>query len=161
MDLKMPGISGTEVTRLISERYPETRVIVLTVCDDDESVADAIRAGAKGYVTKSVAGDELIRIVQNVMEDRAYLDPTVATSVFRQIKAGSNEAKTTERARLSQRELEVLKGLAAGQTSPGLAKKLYLSEHTIRSHIKNIYRKLEVSSKSEAIAKAIQNRIIC
>jgi DNA-binding NarL/FixJ family response regulator len=160
MDVRMPGISGIETTRLVCRRYPQTRVIMLTIYEDDQYVTEAIRAGARGYVLKKVNRDELIRIVRHVMEDRAFLDPNVTATVFSRIKQGEKGLEQAEKVRFTQREFEVLKGLVAGLTDRMIGKSLHISEHTVRSHVKSIYRKMGVSSRAQAATRAIRDEII-
>ena len=131
---------------------------MLTIYEDDRYVREAIKAGAKGYVLKKVGRDELIRIVRDVMEDRAFLDPKVASAVFDHVKGGAG--KTAREATLTQRELEVLQHIAEGKNDRTIAESLHISEHTVRSHIKNLYRKLGVSSRAHAVARALREGII-
>ena len=152
MDVRMPGVSGLETTRLVCQRYPQVKVIVLTIYEDDQYVREAIAAGAKGYVLKKVGREELIRIVRDVMKDRVFLDPKVAPALFDHVKGGS--ASPDKEATLTQRELEILQHIAAGKSDRAIAESLHISEHTVRSHIKNLFRKLGVSSKAHAVAKA-------
>ncbi len=158
MDVRMPGISGIETARLLCQRHPQVKVIVLTIYEDDRYVREAIKAGAKGYVLKKVGREELIRIVRDVMADRPFLDPSVASAVFEHLKGGA--AETRSEATLTQRELEVLQHIAAGKSDRAIGERLHISEHTVRSHIKNLYRKLGVSSRAHAVAKALTEGII-
>jgi two-component system response regulator DegU len=160
MDVRMPGISGIETTRLIHQKYPRIKIIMLTIYDDDQYVTEAIQAGANGYVLKKVQRDELIQIIQRVMENQAFLDPSVTAKVFNRLKGQKNIPETDEKVSLTHRELEVLKGMIAGQTDRKIGDFLHVSEHTVRSHIKSLYRKLRVSSKSQAVAKALKYKII-
>ena len=152
MDVRMPGVSGLETTRLVCQRYPQVKVIVLTIYEDDQYVREAIAAGAKGYVLKKVGREELIRIVRDVMKDRVFLDPKVAPALFDHVKGGS--PSPDRETILTQRELEILQHIAAGKSDRNIAEALHISEHTVRSHIKNLFRKLGVSSKAHAVAKA-------
>jgi DNA-binding NarL/FixJ family response regulator len=158
MDVRMPGISGIETARLLCQRHPQVKVIVLTIYEDDRYVREAIKAGAKGYVLKKVGREELIRIVRDVMADRPFLDPSVASAVFEHVKGG--RAQTQRETTLTQRELEVLQHMTAGKSDRAIAESLHVSEHTVRSHIKNLYRKLGVSSRAHAVAKAFGEGII-
>jgi len=160
MDVRMPGISGIETTRLICHKYSHVKVIMLTIYEDDQYVTEAIQAGARGYVLKKVNRDELIKIIQHVMEDQAFLDPSVTATVFNRLKRGTRALAEAEKILLTQRELEVLKGIVAGHSDRVIAKSLYISKHTVRSHIKSLYKKLRVSSKAKAAAKALQDKII-
>lgn len=163
MDLRMPGVSGIEATRLVCEKFPETRVIVLTIYEDDAYVKEAIRAGAKAYVLKKAKREELVRVVRDVVQDRAFLDPSVVPAVFRILKqrtdTGANQSPGGKEP-LSERELEVLKGIVEGLKDRDIANALHISEHTVRSHVKSLYRKLGVSSRSQAVARAVRAGII-
>lgn len=160
MDLKMPGISGIEATRLICQKYPNAKVIILTIYEDDQYVTEAIQAGAKGYVLKQVTRDELIKIVFSVMEDKSFLDPNVATSVFSQIRQSGRPQSNPHKEIFTSRELEILLSLVKGHSDKKIGEQLYISKFTVRSHLKNIYRKLRVSSRSQAIVKAMDEKII-
>ena len=160
MDIRMPGISGIETTRLICEKYPEIKVIMLTIYENEQYITESIQAGAKGYVLKNVKRDELTNIIQHVMRDQAFLDPSITARIFDHVRKDENVYESKTRTLLTLRELEVLRCLVSGHTDSIIAESLYISEHTVRSHIKNIYRKLKVSSRSQAVSKALQNRII-
>jgi DNA-binding NarL/FixJ family response regulator len=160
MDVRMPGISGVETTRLACQKYPQIKVIMLTIYEDEQYVTEAIKAGAKAYVLKKVNRDELIKIIRDVMGDLAFLDPTVTATVFKEIRDTKRSLRKEGKARLTLRELEVLKYLVEGYTDRRIGESLYISEHTIRSHIRSIYRKLRVSSRAEVVAKAVRDRII-
>jgi DNA-binding NarL/FixJ family response regulator len=160
MDIRMPGISGIEATRLVCQKYPQVKVIMLTIYEDDQYVTGAIQAGAKGYVLKNVSRDELIKIIGHVMEDQAFLDPSVTAPIFSRLQRGTRTPAQAKNILLTRRELEVLKGIVAGHTDRTIAKSLHISEHTVRSHIKSLYKKLRVSSRAQAVAKALQDKII-
>ena len=163
LDISMPGISGIETARLISKKFPQVKIVFLTVHEDAQSVAEAIRVGAKGYILKKVNRDALMRAVHHVMADGAFLDPTVTSMLFEHLKKDertSDEEPERSQRSLSKRELEILKGIVEGHTDRQIAKSLFISEHTVRSHIKNVYRKLGVSSRSQAVGKALHDEII-
>jgi DNA-binding NarL/FixJ family response regulator len=160
MDVRMPGISGIETTRLIHQKYPPIKIIVLTIYDDDQYVTEAIQAGANGYVLKKVQREELIQIIRLVMSDQAFLDPSVTAKIFNRLKGEKNTPEKDEKVSLTHRELEILRGMVAGHTDRKIGDFLHVSEHTVRSHIKSLYRKLRVSSKSQAVARALQSKII-
>ena len=160
MDVRMPGISGIETTRLVHQKYPLIKIIMLTIYDDDQYVTEAIQAGASGYVLKKVQRDELIQIIHLVMGNQAFLDPSVTAKVFDRLQGKMNSPERDGIMPLTQRELEILKEMVAGHTDREIGDSLHVSEHTVRSHIKSLYRKLRVSSKSQAVAKALQHKII-
>jgi len=160
MDIRMPGISGIEATRLVCQKYPHVKVIMLTIYEDDQYVTGAIQAGAKGYVLKNVSRDELIKIIGHVMEDQAFLDPSVTPPIFSRLQRGTRTPAQAKKSLLTRRELEVLKGIVAGHTDRTIAHSLFISEHTVRSHIKSLFRKLGVSSRTKAVVKALHEKII-
>jgi len=160
MDIRMPGISGIEATRLVCQKYPYVKVIMLTIYEDAQYVTGAIQAGAKGYVLKNVSRDELIKIIGHVMEDQAFLDPSVTAPIFSRLQRGTRTPAQAKKILLTRRELEVLKGIVAGHTDRTIAKSLHISAHTVRSHIKSLYKKLRVSSRAKAVARALQDKII-
>lgn len=160
MDVRMPGISGIETTRLLCERHPNVKVIMLTIYPDDQYVKEAILAGAKGYVLKKVTREDLVRLIHHVMEDGAFLDPAVTGAVLSEIKKESVDIEPPEKAALTQRELEVLSQLVSGLKDRDIAEALTISEHTVKTHIKSIYRKLKVSTRAQAVVKAGQQGII-
>jgi two-component system, NarL family, response regulator DegU len=160
MDVKMPGISGIETTRLVRDKFPHVKIVMLTIYDDGKSVSEAILAGAKGYVLKNAQREDLTRIAHHVVKDGAFLDPSVTAILFNEIKKDRLGVEEVENPALTQRELEVLKGIVAGYTARSIAESLFISEHTVRSHIKSLYKKLNVSSKAKAVAKALKQRLI-
>ncbi|MEN6464726.1 MAG: response regulator transcription factor [Syntrophaceae bacterium] len=161
MDLKMPGISGIEATRLICQKDPNAKVIILTIYEDQQYVTEAIQAGAKGYVLKQVTRDELVRIVHSVMEDKPFLDPNVTTSVFSTIRHSSQANPLAQHKEIfTERELEIILNLTRGLSDKKIGEQLFISKYTVRSHLKNIFRKLKVSSRSEAIIKALDEKIV-
>lgn len=160
MDVRMPGISGIETTRLVCEKYPKVKVIMLTIYEDNQYVKEAILAGAKGYVLKNVTREELVRVIRHVMDEGAFLDPAVTAKVFSEIKKEKESLSSPDKAALSQRELEVLTRLVSGLKDRDIGEALHISEHTVRSHIKSIYRKLNVSTRAQAALKASQQGIV-
>jgi len=160
MDIRMPGINGIETTRLVRRKCPDTKIIMLTIYQDNQHIAKAIQAGARGYVLKDVKRENLINIIHHVIDDGAFLDPAVASHLFDHIKNTQPTATDDRKPQLTQRELEVLNLLVDGRKDREISKLLNISEHTVRSHIKNLFRKLGVSSRSQAVAKAIQGDLI-
>jgi DNA-binding NarL/FixJ family response regulator len=158
MDISMPGLSGIETTRIACEKMPSIKVIMLTIYDDDQHVLKAVEAGASGYVLKNVRKEDLLNIIKKVSEGKSFLDPDVTTPILQSIREPM--PRNSKSQCFSGRELEVLLMLTKGYSNQKIAEKLFLSEHTVKTHLKNIFRKLSVSSRSEAITKAIQRGII-
>ncbi|WP_319406130.1 response regulator transcription factor [uncultured Desulfosarcina sp.] len=162
MDLKMPGIDGIEATRLVKEKYPQTKVILLTNYDDEEYVIESIKAGADGYVLKDVKKGDLLKIIRGVLQNCAFIDPTVTRKLFHSIQQSSSADETAAaRPVLSQRELQILTHLVEGKSNKDIAHAVNLSPDTVKSHLKNIYQKLGVSSRSQAARTAIQGKLVC
>lgn len=156
MDLHMPGTNGVDATRTIIRSAPATRVLVLTMFEDDESVFAAMRAGASGYLVKGAQQDEIIRAVRSVAAGQAIFGPTVARRIIDYF-AGAARVPTAEPfAELTAREREVLDLIAAGQNNSGIARILVISGKTVSNHISAIFAKLQVADRAEAISRARQ-----
>ena len=160
MDVKMPGINGIETTRVVCRTYPHIKVIMLTIYDDEHYVTEAIKVGAKGYVLKNIQREALLKVINDVINDQSFLDPTVTGPIFDEIKQKTIDPGEVKRLSLTHRELEVLKSIVEGYTDRKAAEQLSISEHTVRSHIKSIFKKLQVGSKAQAVAIAINDKII-
>ncbi|MBN1220204.1 MAG: response regulator transcription factor [Anaerolineae bacterium] len=156
MDLKMPVMNGIQATRLIKEQYPAVRVLVLTTYDADEWVFDAIRGGAAGYLLKDTPRDELIAAVKGTAAGQTHVDPNVAGKLFAQISHGASPLDTSLAESLTEREREVLRLLAQGLNNTDIAKRLYLSEGTVRNYVSSIFAKLGVSDRTQAAVIALR-----
>jgi len=152
MDLQMPGMGGMEATRRVLREDPDARVLVVTLFEDDDSVFMALRAGARGYVLKDADEEELERAIRAVGRGEAIFSPAVAERVLAYFAA----PKAPPRAfpTLTDREREVLKLVAQGHPNPAIARKLYLSPKTVGNHVSNIFRKLQVADRAQAIIRA-------
>lgn len=160
MDLKMPHMNGVKATRLIRERYPEVRVLVLTTYDADEWVFDAIRSGAAGYLLKDTPKVDLVEAMRNVIAGKTPVDPAVAGKLFNQITRHPPVTDTKVIEELSDREVEVLKYLARGLTNAQIAAELHLSEGTIRNYVSSLFTKLEVADRTQAAIFAMRYGIV-
>lgn len=157
MDLKMPGLNGVEATRRIRAQYPETRVLVLTTFDDDEWVFDAIRAGASGYLLKDTPREEVLKAIRGTVAGKTFVDPAVAGKLLDQAASGQAQPAALLTARLTEREVEVLRLLARGLSNAEIAGRLHLAEGTVRNHVSAIFAKLEVSDRTQAAIIAIRH----
>ncbi len=153
MDIELPGMNGIEGITRIKKIRPKTQIIVVTVYENDDLVFKALCEGAGGYLTKNMRPERLIDAIREVMEGGAPMSTNIARMVVSSFQKNHNSPLTT-------RETEVLELLAQGKSYSGIAQQLYVDKETIRTHIKNIYWKLEVHSKAEAIEKAKKERFI-
>ncbi len=162
MDIEMPKLNGIETTALIKQKYPQIKIIVLTVFDDDENIFNAIQAGADGYLLKEVSHEELDKGIKETLEGGAAMSPSIAFKTLKLLRNPFQENTVTEveEVTLTEREIEVLEQLSKGLNYNKIAENLFLSPFTVRKHIENIYRKLHVHSKLEAVEKARKDRII-
>jgi len=162
MDLKMPGIDGIEATRLIKKVYPQIKVVVLTNYDDAEYVLESIKAGSDGYVLKDVNKGDLIRIVRTVTHNQSFIDPEVTEKVFLGLREGIKTSSERDHFRsiLSYRELEILSHVVNGMANKEIADAVCLSSNTVKTHLKKIYKKLGVGSRSQAIKIALQEGFV-
>ena len=157
MDLKMPGMNGVEATRRICALYPKTKVLVLTTFDDDEWVFDAIRAGASGYLLKDTPRGKVIEAIRGTVMGKSYVDPSVAGKLLDQVANKQEQPSQSITAKLTGREVDVLRLIARGLSNPEIAEKLHLSEGTIRNHVSAIFSKLGVSDRTQLAILAIRH----
>ena len=162
MDLHMPGMSGIEAIRQIHGFAPLTRVLVLTISDQDDDVLDAILAGACGYLLKDASVDDLIRGIVAAAVGESLVSPAIAGKVLQQVRATgvSPEAADTLRTELSERELDVLKLIAAGNDNAMIAAQLHISPKTVKNHISNILMKLQIDNRIQAAVYAVRSGIV-
>ncbi|MFO7527030.1 MAG: response regulator transcription factor [Ignavibacteriaceae bacterium] len=158
MDIELPGINGIEATRQIKISHPTVQIVILSIFEDDENVFQAICAGACGYITKPVMPDRLHDVVEQAFGGSSPMSPHIARKVLEMFKQYIPPPKADYR--LTQREIEVLDLLIQGFDNKVIADKLFLSTYTVRAHIRNIYDKLHVHSKSQAVAKALKERLV-
>ncbi len=160
MDIQMPGLDGIAGVRLIKGRYPAARILMQTVFDDDAKVFDAIRAGASGYILKTANADEMMRSIREVHAGGSAMTPAIAIKVLELFRANAPFDKQALDPGLSEREKEVLTLLVKGRSYKMIAADLGISYHTVDSHIRHIYEKLHVGSGTEAVSKAIKDRLV-
>jgi DNA-binding NarL/FixJ family response regulator len=155
MDIVMPKLNGIEATRKIKEMAPDTAILILTAYDDDEYVLGLLDAGAAGYLLKSARGRDLVGAIRAIRSGESVLHPKIIAKLLKRATiAPTGEHKASDL--LSKRESEVLKLVTLGMSNKEIAEKLFLSQRTIKAHLTNIFNKLNVASRSEAIVKGLQ-----
>jgi DNA-binding NarL/FixJ family response regulator len=162
MDLNMPGITGVEATRQVTSLAPLTRVVVLTISDQDEDVMNAILAGACGYLMKDSSIQDLMQGIRAAAVGESLISPHIAAKVLQRMRAtGTNEADAAMiRAELSDREIEVLKLIANGKDNAQIAADLHISPKTVKNHISNILMKLQIDNRIQAAVYAVRSGIV-
>jgi DNA-binding NarL/FixJ family response regulator len=159
MDIELPGINGIEAVGMIKEEFPGIKILMETIFDDDEKISNSICAGAEGYILKHTAPAEIIESIKEIYEGGSPMTPSIANRVLKMVKLRPEHGKK-ESFDLTDREKEILTCLVKGMSYKMIADTCFISIETVNVHIKNIYRKLHVHSKSEAVAKAIRGRIV-
>ncbi len=161
MDLRMPEMDGVEAMRQIRAEQDHVKFLVLTTYDTDEYIFDAIEAGAKGYLLKDTSREELFRAVRTVNRGESLIEPAVISRVLDRLTQLSHQAAHgPDHAALSEREVEVLQLMARGSANKQIASDLSITESTVKTHVANIFQKLEVGHRTEAVTKAMSQGII-
>lgn len=162
MDIEMPKMNGIEATNIIKQKYPQIKIIMLTVFDNDENIFKSIKAGADGYLLKEVNPKDLHQGIVDTINGGATMTPSIALKTLKLFRNPQSFEDTTnkEEYNLTPREVEVLEQLSKGLKYEAIAQNLFLSTGTIRKHVENIYTKLQVHNKLEAIQKAKNNNLI-
>jgi len=164
MDIEMPKQNGIDATALVKQLYPQIKIIMLTVFDDDENIFKAIQAGADGYLLKDIEPQALYIAITQTLEGGAVMTPSIAMKALNLLRSPLTEEADADEAeetiKLTSREVEVLEQLSTGLPYTAIAENLFVSPSTVRRHIENIYQKLQVHSKIEAIGLAKKKRII-
>lgn len=168
MDINMPNVNGVEATRQLIEKHPESKVIILSIHDDENYVTHALKTGASGYLLKEMDADALVEAVKVVAEGGSYLHPKVTHNLVNEYRrlatvstgGGSSYAQPELRRPLhllTRRECEVLQLLADGKSNRGIGEALYISEKTVKNHVSNILQKMNVNDRTQAVVVAIKN----
>jgi DNA-binding NarL/FixJ family response regulator len=159
MDIRLPGEGGIEATRQITERFPKSKVVMLTSFADDELVVRAIRAGAVGYVLKQVGNEELIRAIQAAARGESALDPSTTARLLTRVREAERKADDDAFRNLSNREMDVLVHLARGKTNAEIGEVLNLSEKTVGNYIGSMFEKLHLNNRIELAAYAYEHHL--
>jgi two-component system NarL family response regulator len=161
MDYRLPDGTGVDATRAIKARWPASRVVMLTAIDDDETVLESIQAGADGYLTKDEAVDDVVATVRAAHAGATLLPRSVIIAIARRVaEARDRQAERSPVEALTRRELEVLRALTEGLSTPEVCDHLSITPNTLRTHVQNIMGKLHVHSKLEAVAFALRNKLV-
>ena len=157
IDIAMPKVDGIEATKQIKALYPGISVLILSAYDDDQFVFSLLEAGAAGYLLKSVRGHELVEAVRHVYSGESVLHPAIARKVLNRFVSTTGEAERRKPSQLlSRREMDVLKLAARGLSNQDIADQLYLSLRTVQAHLGHVFNKLQVSSRTEAVIRALK-----
>ena len=159
MDIELPGISGIDAVRTVKEKFPQIKILMETIFEDDEKIFQSICNGAEGYILKNTPPEEMLDAIKEIHEGGAPMTPAIALKVMRMFKQNLSVDKD-DSFNLSSREKEILKCLVEGMSYKMIADNCFISVDTVHGHIKNIYKKLQVHSKSEAVVKAIKGKIV-
>jgi DNA-binding NarL/FixJ family response regulator len=159
MDIELPGMNGIDAVGLIKEKFPDVKILMETIFEDDDKVFQSICNGAEGYILKNTPPEEILDAIKEIHEGGAPMTPAIALKVMRMFKQNLSSNKD-DSFNLSSREKEVLKCLVEGMSYKLIAANCFISIDTVHGHIKNIYKKLQVHSKSEAVVKAIKRKIV-
>ncbi|MEM9679807.1 MAG: response regulator transcription factor [Bacteroidota bacterium] len=162
MDIEMPVLNGIETTEIIKQKYPHVKIIMLTVFDNDENIFKAIKAGADGYLLKEINAKDLHKGIIETLNGGAAMNPSIALKTLKLLRhpISIENMADQEEIKLTSREVEVLEQLSKGLSYYAIADNLILSHGTVRKHIENMYRKLQVHNKIEAVQKAKKNNLI-
>ncbi len=161
LDLRLQGASGLEACRAICERYPDVRVVFLTVYEDEQYVFEALRAGARGYMLKKASPEDIVRILEAVRAGDVVVDPSLGGQIaLRAASMRSGDSWPGAHIGLTRREGEILSHLVKGLSNRDIAKTLYISEDTVKTHVRAILRKLGVKDRAQAVAFALRNGLV-
>ncbi|MTV26012.1 response regulator transcription factor [Nitriliruptoraceae bacterium ZYF776] len=163
MDVRMPVRSGIEAARSIKEELPGTKILVLTISDEEDDLYEAIKAGANGYLLKEISIDEIGNAVRSVNGGQSLISPSMASKLLDEFAAMIKKEEEKEQVpapRLTPREMEVLQHVAQGMNNREIAKALFISENTVKNHVRNILEKLHLHSRMEAVVYAVREKLL-
>jgi DNA-binding NarL/FixJ family response regulator len=156
LDIRLPGVSGIEVCRTVTERYPETAVIILTTFTDETLVAQCIQAGARGFIVKDIERFDLKRSIRAVARGEAAIDPKAAVAVLAQLRRAPQKSNEPAPELLSPQQIVILRLIAQGFSSREIATQLYLSENTVKGYVQEMLHRLGVKNRTEAVMAAVK-----
>ena len=162
MDVRMPKLSGIDAAARLKQSLPASKVVMLTVSDDEQDLFEAIKAGASGYLLKEIEPAEVARAIRQIHAGQSLLSPSMASKLLTEFATMTKRAeeRSFEAPRLTEREMEVLKLVAQGLSNREIAKQLYISENTVKNHIRNILEKLHLHSRMEAVIYAVREKLL-
>jgi DNA-binding NarL/FixJ family response regulator len=163
MDVRMPRLNGIEAARRIHDLSPSTRILMLTVSDEEDDLYEAIKAGANGYLLKEISVEEVAEAIRAVVQGQSLISPSMASkllSEFNSLAKKAAERQQFPHPALTTRELEVLKLVAKGMSNREVAEGLFISENTVKNHVRNILEKLHLHSRMEAVIYAVRERLL-
>ncbi len=163
MDVRMPGIDGIEATRRIADAVPSAKIVMLTVSDEESDLYEAIKAGASGYLLKEISIEEVSTAVRAVVAGQSLISPSMASKLlteFTNLSKRADERTTVPTPRLTDRELEVLRLVAQGKSNREIAEDLFISENTVKNHVRNILEKLHLHTRMEAVMYAVREKLL-
>lgn len=159
MDLSMPRMSGSEATRLITEKYPEVNVLILSMHNEEARIREALKAGAMGYILKSTSMAELMEAIETVSKGEPYFTREVSAKIMNQLVRGRESEKSDKLSRLTNREKEILKLISEEFTNHEIAEKLFISPRTVDTHRRNLIQKLQAKNTAGLVRYAIRHKI--
>jgi DNA-binding NarL/FixJ family response regulator len=163
MDIRMPKRSGIEATESIKDLMPHVKILMLTISDEEADLYDAIKAGAAGYLLKEISTEEVADAIRSVWNGQSRISPSMAAKLLSEFAAMTKRASEREQVptpRLTDREMEVLRLVAKGLNNRDIAKELFISENTVKNHIRNILEKLQLHSRMEAVVYAVREKLL-
>ena len=161
MDINMPGLNGIEATKIIKEEMPQVGIIALTIHEDEEYIFELVRAGVSGYILKDIQTEKLIKAIKDVAEGKTAIQPNITAKLLGEFnRLSDRKTNMFSCDQLTARELEVIKLIAQGMPNKEIASTLYISEKTVKNHITNIFRKLNVEDRTQAALFAVKNKIV-
>lgn len=162
MDIEMPVMNGIKATEIIKSKYPQIKIVMITVFDNDDNVFNSIKAGADGYLLKETKAEKIYEAIIETLAGGAAMSPSIAMKTLKLLKnpVSFESSSDTELVELSKREIEILEHLSKGLKNAAIADNLFLSASTVKKHIENIYRKLQAHNRIEMLQKAKQNKLL-